>query len=170
MTRDELFLLTDADIEYDELSDETLKELALGDDLFVATSALTKLSIRESKMAGETAWKILSEALGDKFLQALALRVIFDTDKSLFFDYIKNKLQQLEPCSLSTVLELALENQDDFNSDVSGTAIIGKLLKLLEQAEKAIEFSDVEVKNNFVKTFQQTLPSEAAIVKQITVN
>ncbi|GAA6615893.1 hypothetical protein [Scytonema sp. NUACC26] len=77
MNSENIDFMTDDDIDYGSLSEDVLKQLALGDELFIATSALVELRLRKSDMAAMVAWEILSNSLGDKYLQATALSVLF---------------------------------------------------------------------------------------------
>lgn len=77
MQINELMILTDEDINYSSLSVDILKGLALGDELFIATSALGELSRKNSSVAASTAWEILSNSRGDCYLQAAAERNSF---------------------------------------------------------------------------------------------
>jgi hypothetical protein len=47
MNSENLEIMTDADIDYGDLSEGVLKKLALGDELFIATSALVELRLSD---------------------------------------------------------------------------------------------------------------------------
>ncbi|MBC6422752.1 MAG: hypothetical protein GDA43_15480 [Hormoscilla sp. SP5CHS1] len=69
MEIDEFYILTDDLIDYSSLSSDTLKELALGEELFIATSALAQLATINSSLAAAVAADILSHLRGDRYLQ-----------------------------------------------------------------------------------------------------
>jgi hypothetical protein len=83
MEINELMRLTDDEIDYDALSDDELKELALGDELFIATSALGELDNRNGNLGAEVAWEILSNSKSERYLQAAALETLFQGNPEL---------------------------------------------------------------------------------------
>ena len=87
MNADELMMLTEDQIDFESLSIDILKNLALGDELFIATSALAKLEECDKEQAEIISWTILSKQKGDFLLQALALEVMFNCnpDKAINF-------------------------------------------------------------------------------------
>ncbi len=58
----------------------------LGDELFIATSAFGELASRNSSLATNMAWEILSNSQGDRYLQATALETLFQGNRELALD------------------------------------------------------------------------------------
>ncbi len=97
MNSENIDFMTDDDVDYKSLSEDVLKELALGDELFIATSALVELKLRKSASCAIISWKILSKNLGDKYLQAAALSVLFDMNQEQAINFM---LKQTQYCVL----------------------------------------------------------------------
>lgn len=116
MTVNDLMMLADDDIDYSSLSVETLKELALGDELFIATSALGELANRDRSLGAEVARVILLESRGDRYLQAAALETLFQCNRELALDYMKEQAQKCDRYLLKTVIDLIIENPSVFSS------------------------------------------------------
>jgi hypothetical protein len=136
----ELMMLTDDEIDYNTLSDDELKELALGDELFIATSALGELENRNGNLGAEVAWEILSNAKGDRYLQAAALETFFQGNPELALDYMKEQAQKCDRYVLKTILELMIENSSDFQSQLASSVshILGERIKNLHNQEDII--------------------------------
>ena len=110
MNADELMMLTEDQIDFESLSMAILKNLALGDELFMATSALAELGFRDQKQAEMIAWIILSEQKGDSHLQALALEVMFNCNKDKTIDFIQTHRDAMDNVLLETVKDIMKEN------------------------------------------------------------
>lgn len=78
MNIEALIMLDDTDIDYTALSDETLGQLALENELYIATSALNELSSRNPTLIVPIAWQIIITEHGDYFLQKLAMELLFE--------------------------------------------------------------------------------------------
>lgn len=124
MAINELMMLADNEIDYDTLSDGELKELALGDELFIATSALGELENRNGNLGAEVAWEILSNAKGDRYLQSAALETLFQSNPELALDYMKEQAQNCDRYVLNTILELMIENPSDFQSALALSIVL----------------------------------------------
>jgi hypothetical protein len=136
----ELMMLTDDEIDYNTLSDEELKELALGDEMFIATSALGELENRNSNLGAEVAWEILSSSKGDRYLQSAALETIFQSNRELAWDYISQHVWDCDRYILNTILELMIENPSDFQSALASSVflLVRERIKNLNQEEECI--------------------------------
>lgn len=148
----ELMMLTDDEIDYDTLSDDELKELALGDELFIATSALGELENRKGNLGAEVAWEILSNAKGDRYLQAAALETLFQGNPELALDYMKEQAQKCDRYILNTIMELMIENKDDFKSGIalSVSRLISERIKKVDDEQ---EFLNAEVRDSFLSLY-----------------
>ncbi len=113
MEINELMMLTDEDIDYSSLSIDILKELTLGDELFIATSALGELSRRNGSVAASIAWQILLKLHGDCYLQAAALETVFRFDQEKALDYIREQAPKCNTYVLNSILEIMIENESD---------------------------------------------------------
>ena len=152
MEINELMMLTDNEIDYDTLSEDELKELALGDELFIATSALGELENRKSHLGTEVAWEILSNAKGDRYLQAAALETLFQGNPELALDYMKEQAQKCDRYILNTIMELMIENKDDFKSGIalSVSRLISERIKKVDDEQ---EFLNAEVRDSFLSLY-----------------
>ncbi len=152
MEVDELIMMTDSDINYSSLSEDTLKELALADELFIATSAITELAIRKSSIAAPVAWEILSKSHGDCYLQAAALEVLFNLNQELALDYIKKQAQYYNPYILNSIMELMIENESDFKSG-RALSVVRIVLGRLQESDEEAKFPEPEVRDSFLKLY-----------------
>jgi hypothetical protein len=116
MNVDELLMLNHDMIDYDSLPDEALRQLALEVEPFIATSALTELSIRRGALAAPTAREILDRADSDRHLRAAALEVLFKLNRDQALAYMAARIQQCDRDFLPTIAEIVIENQDVFAS------------------------------------------------------
>jgi len=110
MNADELMMLTEDQIDFESLSIDILKNLALGDELFMATSALAELGFRDQKQAEMIAWKILSGQKGDAHLKALALEVMFNCNPDKTIDFIQTYRGKMNNMLLDAVEDIIKEN------------------------------------------------------------
>lgn len=145
-------LMTDGDIDYGDLSENVLKKLALGDELFIATSALVELRLRESVAAALIAYEILSESKGDKYLQATALSVLFGTNKEQAINYMLKEAPSCEPYILNTIMELMIENEADFQF-VPVSSLVTVVKGRLPSLENSTKFPTTEVRDTFLHTY-----------------
>lgn len=110
MNADELMMLTEDQIDFESSSIDILKDLALGDELFMATSALAELGFRDQEQAEMIAWTILSEQKGDSHLQALALEVMFNCNPDKTINFIQTHQDGMDNVLLETVKDIMREN------------------------------------------------------------
>lgn len=78
MNIEELMMLDEHDIDYADLPGDTLGKLALGNELYIATSALNELSKRDPNLIVPIAWQIVVTKHGDYYLQKLAMELLFE--------------------------------------------------------------------------------------------
>lgn len=113
MNLESLTLLNDSDIDYTSLTLEQLESLALGEELFIATSALSELYCREQILAEKIAWQILENCYGDVYLQASALEIAFECNQNKTIFFIKQNFANFDDYLQNTVQELITENNLD---------------------------------------------------------
>ena len=113
---DELTLLGDQEIDYDTLSDDILAELALGDDLFIANSALSELTIRKSIKTISVAQQILDQSYADRYLLAAALQSLFKMSPAQAVGYIKSYAMRGDAYINNSIAELMMENESYFRA------------------------------------------------------
>ena len=154
MEINELMMLTDNEIDYDTLSEDELKELALGDELFIATCALGELENRNGNLGADVAWEILSNSKGDRYLQAAALETLFQGNPELALDYMKEQAQKCDRYILNTIMELMIENKDDFKSGIalSVSRLISERIKKVDDEQ---EFLNAEVRDSFLSLYSR---------------
>ncbi len=145
MNGENIDFMTDDDIDYSSLSGDVLKQLALGDELFIATSALVELRLRKSDIAAMVAWEILSKSLGDKYLQAAALSVLFDMNQEQAINFMLKQTQYFDLYILNTVMELMIENEAAFKSNQASfmVTLVKKRLQELNNLTKLPEPDEV---------------------------
>ena len=113
MNAKELMMLTEDQIDFESLSIDMLKNLALGDELFIATSALAKLEECDKEQAEIISWTILSKQKGDSHLQALALEVMFNCNPDKAISFINAHWETIDDVLLGTVEDIMMENNLD---------------------------------------------------------
>ena len=113
MNAKELMMLTEDQIDFESLSIDILKNLALGDELFIATSALAKLNECDKEQAEIISWTILSKQKGDSHLQALALEVMFNCNPDKAINFINSHWETMDDVLLGTVEDIIMENNLD---------------------------------------------------------
>jgi hypothetical protein len=152
MEINELMMLTDDDIDYGDLPLDILEQLAFGDELFIATSALGELSRRDSSIAASVSWKILSCFQGDCYLQAAALEVLFQFDREKALNYIRTQAQSCNPYILNSIMQLMIENESDFKSDTT-SSLVSIVLQRLKEFDSEAQYPEPEVRKNFLNTY-----------------
>ena len=78
MNVEDIMMLDEYDIDYTTLSDDVLGQLAVGNELYIATSALNELSSRNPTLTVPIAWQIIVTEHGDYYLQKLAMELLFE--------------------------------------------------------------------------------------------
>ncbi|WP_148662653.1 hypothetical protein [Scytonema hofmannii] len=149
---DLLMMMNADDINYSNLSEDMLRNLALGDELYIANYALAELSRRESQEASAVAWQILSKSLGDCYLQAASLKILFYINREQALDYIGKQAQHCNPYTLNSIMELMIENESEFQSG-HALSVVPIVSERLQKLEDSAEFPDLEVRNSFLKLY-----------------
>lgn len=154
MEMHELMMLTDNEINYENLSDDELKELALGDELFIATSALGELESRKSKKASNIACSILSNYKGDRYLQAAALETLFQSNQKRALHYMNQRSRNWDHYLLKTVIELIIENPSVFSSGL-GWPVFRLIRERITNFKDEKQFIAPELIDSFLKLYDQ---------------
>ena len=154
MSKYDISIMSDDQINYNSLSEITLRDLVLGDDLFVATSALATLAMRKSNLAGELAGKILENMLGDDYLQSAAINILFDSDRSRSLELLIERMATCKPYIFNTILELMIQNTDVFKSTAT-YPIVRLALERIDQVTKPSKWPSREVLDSFLEIFGQ---------------
>lgn len=150
----ELMMLTDDEIDYNTLSDDELKELALGDEMFIATSALGELENRKSKKASNIACSILSNSKGDRYLQAAALETLFQSNQKRALHYMTQRSQNWDHYLLKTVIELIIENPSVFSSGL-GCSVSHLIRERITNFKDEEQFIAPELIDSFLRLYDQ---------------
>jgi hypothetical protein len=119
---DQLRLLSDHQIEYQRLSDDVLTQLAVGDDQFVATSALFELSRRRSAAATVAAGRILDRGSADHYLQASAIGVLLKFAPEAAAEYMRRLATSADATLVQGMIELIEEEPLAFSVDPARSA------------------------------------------------
>lgn len=155
--------MTDDDVNYINLSEDVLKQLALGDELFIATSALVELRLRKTASSAIIAWKILSKTLGDKYLQAAALSVLFDMNQEQAINFMLKQTQYSDSYILNTVMELMIENETDFKSEPA-SSIVSLVKERLRELDHSTKLPEAEVRDRFLDIYGASEKNYTSIV------
>ena len=153
MEIDDLMILTDDQIDYTSLSDDTLQELALGEELFMATSALVQLATINKSLAAVVAEDILSHSKGDRYLQATAIETLFGLDKGRAIEYLLEAVpEESDSYILNAIAELVIENRSDFQSGMGG-----RVFRLLWSKIKSSNGEEIDrtVRNSFLNMYNE---------------
>lgn len=161
MQINELMILTDEDIDYSTLSIDILKGLALGDELFIATSALGELSRRNSSVAASTAWEILSNSRGDCYLQAAALETLFEYDQEKALTYIREQVPKCNTYILNSILEIMIENEFVFKSK-NVSSLVSIVLQRLKELDSTTQYPEPEIIDNFLNMYSNIKNTQVA--------
>jgi hypothetical protein len=94
----------------------------------------------------------LSNAKGDRYLQAAAIETLFQGNPELALDYMKEQAQKCERYILNTIMELMIENKDDFKSGIalSVSRLISERIKKVDDEQ---EFLNAEVRDSFLSLY-----------------
>lgn len=130
-----LIMLTDDEIDYENLSDHVLKGLALDVEPYIAQSALTELLLRESSQAVPTAVKILSSSLADQYLRGTALKILFRMERDKALDYMIEYTPNVEPYVLNRMMTLLLY-ESDFRYELAASRLIASQLQKIEDKQE----------------------------------
>lgn len=127
-------------IDYSEIEEEDLKKIVLDFyDPEIATSALSELSIRKSKLIIDLSNTILKDSIGDNYLQSLAFKNLYEFEKNNAIEYIKNNYLKCDKRILLSIMESIIIDENYFKNN----------LELKSIARKAFERFKKIPKNNF---------------------
>ncbi len=158
MDINEILLLNHDQIDYASLLDETLKSLALSEDMFIATSALTELARRKSSLAASVAYNILDKSLGDSFLQSEALETLFDVDHERALAYIGTHARFADSSLVRTMMALMVENSAIFHV-VSAASTTRAVTRRVNELDAPGTVLDPMLHHDFQKLFPQEMHS-----------
>ena len=125
---DGLLMMTDDQINYKELSNETLLELAQESDEYIANSALYELWDRKVPKMVDVARDILASTSDERGLEPIALKIMFESDRENAFAYMERHLHKADPYLFNTMAELILY-YSDFRYELSVAKKITQRLK-----------------------------------------
>ncbi len=149
---DELLMLNHDAIDYQKLPDDVLRELALEVEPFIATSALSELSIRRSELAGNTAWTLLTRPESDRHLRAAALGVLFKFDPDRAATHMRDRLAECDAGLTATMMEIVLENREFF-AHGPFARLPHELATCVEGEQRAAPSADPDVTHLFLRLF-----------------
>jgi len=156
MTDDDLGMLTDDQINYSTMSEDSLNKLASGDDLFVATSALVELSLRKSAYAAPLALNILLNATGDHYLQSTAWSVLYRMDPEKALNLMSEKVEIMGPYQLNSIIEIILDNEPDFKKG-DHMPVVRKVFHRLKELGNVSEYLNQDIVTDLQKHFTNIL-------------
>lgn len=96
MNIEDIIMLDDDDIDYAAFPDETLGQLALCNELYIATSALNELSVRNPTLTVPIAWQIIATKHGDYYLQKLAVELLFEHAAGSVTQFVRQNKPELQ--------------------------------------------------------------------------
>lgn len=148
----DLSIMNDEDIDYEALPEEVLADLAFCGELYIATSSVLELSSRESKFVVPVTWKILSNSVGDQYLQSAALEALFDMDREKAVTYMMQTMPTFPPYVLNTAMNLLIMRRNELMNmfDSAATVITKRLSEIGEEAE----YPKAEVRGRFFRSFK----------------
>ena len=148
-------LMNDEDIDYSLIPEAVLQELALGNEFYIATSALVELWMRESSTSASIAWEILSTSHGDRYLQSTALGVLSNTDKEKTLNYISEKGADCDLLILNKMMKLMVDNSLDL---VPTSTIIQTIIERLKNLRDEQELIEPDVQRDFMQLYNVSPP------------
>lgn len=161
MEINELMMLTDEDIDYSSLSIDILKELTLGDELFIATSALGELLQRNGSVAASIARAILLKLHGDCYLQAAVLETVFRFDQEKALDYIREQAPKCNTYVRNSILEIMIENESEFRSN-NALPLVSIVLQRLKTLDSTTQYPEPEVRDSFLNMYSDIVNLKVA--------
>jgi hypothetical protein len=148
LTINDYYMLTDQEIDYDQLPEDILEQLALDIEPYVANSALTELIIRESPRATSVALEIMALIRHERYLLSTALLALFRFDREKAWDYMTEHFPIVDPYLLKTMMELLLY-ETEFRFELPVAVGIFERLKTLKENK---ELLDPDVTEDFLGT------------------
>ena len=154
LTINDYYILTDEEIDYEQLSEDVLEELALNIEPYQANSALAELIIRKSPRATSIALEIIATRSHERYLLSTALLALFRLDREKAWDYMAEHFPVADPYVLKTMMELLLY-ETDFRFELPIARGIFQRLNTLQENQ---ELLDPDITSDFLSTM--TLPPE----------
>ena len=148
LTINDYYMLTDEEIDYEQLPEEMLEQLALDIEPYIANSALAELIIRESPRATSVALDIMATRSHERYLLSTALLALFRLDREKAWDYMAEHFPVADPYVLKTMMELLLY-ETEFRFELPVAWGIFQRLKTLEENK---ELLDPDVTSDFLGT------------------
>lgn len=148
LTINDYYMLTDQEIDYEQLPEDILEQLALYIEPYVANSALTELIIRESPRATSVALEIMATRSHERYLLSTALLALFRFDREKAWDYMTEHFPIVDPYLLKTMMELLLY-ETEFRFELPVAVGIFERLKTLKENK---ELLDPDVTEDFLGT------------------
>ncbi|NEO92922.1 MAG: hypothetical protein F6K56_22905 [Moorea sp. SIO3G5] len=145
-------IMNDEDIDYSVIPEAVLQELALDNELYIATSALVELWMRESSAVAPIAWEILSTSHGDRYLQATALGVLFNADKEKALNYMSEKVTDCDPLLLNEMMKLIIDSPSDFVPSSTST-IFQTIIERFKNLRDEQELIEPDVQQDFMQLY-----------------
>lgn len=146
------------EIEYQELSEEVLIKLTLGNELYIATYALAELAFRNSKHVVQISWTILEQSDGDKYLQSTAIHILAEKDSGKAVQYMLDIIDFCEPLILNRIMEIILYYNQNIKKDTIREIALAINKRLTtnwdEEFEEDFIYEEKEVFLEFLKTIQ----------------
>lgn len=109
-----LTALDPSDVDFTQLPDHVVQELALGTEPNFATIAIVELRRRNSPLAAETASRLLSSEEADRYLKSAALSVFFDVDHAAAVQYMISHASIADPCLVNAMMEIMIREDNYF--------------------------------------------------------
>lgn len=153
MNIDDITMLDPEEIPYGDLSDEDFKTLVLGShDNFIVTFALSEISGRQSSFVESLTLQLLTEEIGDKYVQAQAFKALYLNNKDLAIKFIERFIQRGSDVELSAIVEMIVMDLDEFKVQKESLGFLTCLIDKVKSVD-ANSFSDADEITRFLKEF-----------------
>ncbi len=165
LTISDYYMLTDEEIDYEQLSEDILEQLALDIEPYIANSALTELTLRESPKAASIALEIMTTKSNERYLLSTALFTLFRLDREKAWDYMTEHFPVADPYVLKTMMELLLY-ETEFRFELPVALGIFQRLNTLEENKESL---DSDVTSDFLGTMALIPKSKQVGEKRINI-
>lgn len=151
MTISELLFGGDENIDYGQLPESVVHDLAVAEDPAVSSSALRELKRRGSTRFGSAITALLEAPGTDPHVRADALELAFSHDSAAAVRYIERKADTLDVIAWRSVVELmVMESAIFLRSPASACAIYTRFLALPQPRP-----GDAEMLDAFEETYSK---------------
>ncbi len=137
-----LLMYTPEDIDFDALSDDTLRALALEIDPFIATSALAELTTRGPGAARDVAARLLEETR-DPWLRSTAFEILLDEESERAMLWAGGHARELDDEDLGRIAKV-LALSEGWSELPGGAETRAELERRLEPASEELDRRAVE--------------------------